>query len=268
MLQLFPQPAGLSEKYSNNADATLASDLEARSYQPALNFQKDSATSMSMKQREDSGSDSSPPPDTTPDETVSIPFTKNEISSENLASTIDSVGDGIVGLFKKGEKVIEKIDGDTGEMVVKYIRREAYVNAVLAIWLSAFLKNTVSNIKSSLSNNEYSKIEPEFIERLEELQPAFSTWSRIAVEYTTKILNEEGTVIENVKYIRTAFYSASSVCLWIFSELQIQLLKFKAGLILGGYLAKIVTSIEKFNKRQLGEYRDEILKALGDKSSQ
>ncbi|KAH6589004.1 hypothetical protein BASA50_010332, partial [Batrachochytrium salamandrivorans] len=29
-----PQPAGLSEKHSNNADATLASGLEARSYQP------------------------------------------------------------------------------------------------------------------------------------------------------------------------------------------------------------------------------------------
>ncbi|KAH6595393.1 hypothetical protein BASA50_005911 [Batrachochytrium salamandrivorans] len=49
-----PQPAGLSEKYSNNADATLASGLEARSYQPGLNSQKDSATLVSLKRRDDS----------------------------------------------------------------------------------------------------------------------------------------------------------------------------------------------------------------------
>ncbi|KAH6566229.1 hypothetical protein BASA62_006826 [Batrachochytrium salamandrivorans] len=49
-----PQPAGQSEKYSNNADATLASGLEARSYQPGLNSQKDSATLVSLKRRDDS----------------------------------------------------------------------------------------------------------------------------------------------------------------------------------------------------------------------
>ncbi|KAH9264119.1 hypothetical protein BASA83_012428 [Batrachochytrium salamandrivorans] len=66
MLQPFPQPAGLSEKYSNNVDATLASDLEARSYQPGSNSYKDSATLVSLKRRGNyEGSDpspSSPPP--------------------------------------------------------------------------------------------------------------------------------------------------------------------------------------------------------------
>ncbi|KAH9264522.1 hypothetical protein BASA83_011993 [Batrachochytrium salamandrivorans] len=35
-----PQPAGLSEKYSNGVDITLASILEARSYQPVSNTQE------------------------------------------------------------------------------------------------------------------------------------------------------------------------------------------------------------------------------------
>ncbi|KAH6590732.1 hypothetical protein BASA61_005153 [Batrachochytrium salamandrivorans] len=34
-----PQPAELSDKYSSNVDITLASGLEARSYQPELNSQ-------------------------------------------------------------------------------------------------------------------------------------------------------------------------------------------------------------------------------------
>ncbi|KAH9250041.1 hypothetical protein BASA81_012174 [Batrachochytrium salamandrivorans] len=49
-----PQPAGLSEKHSNNVDTTLTSGLEARSYQPGLNSYKESVTLMSLKRRADS----------------------------------------------------------------------------------------------------------------------------------------------------------------------------------------------------------------------
>ncbi|KAH6583737.1 hypothetical protein BASA60_001304 [Batrachochytrium salamandrivorans] len=49
-----PQPAGLSEKYSNNVDTNLASGLEARSYQPGLNSQKNSATLTLLKRQDDS----------------------------------------------------------------------------------------------------------------------------------------------------------------------------------------------------------------------
>ncbi|KAH6570170.1 hypothetical protein BASA62_004466 [Batrachochytrium salamandrivorans] len=49
-----PQPAELSEKYLNNVNVNLASGLEARSYQPAFNSQKGSATLVSLKRRDDS----------------------------------------------------------------------------------------------------------------------------------------------------------------------------------------------------------------------
>ncbi|KAH6565898.1 hypothetical protein BASA60_009757 [Batrachochytrium salamandrivorans] len=50
-----PQPAGsYLKQYSNNVDATLASGLEARSYQPGLNSYKESATLVSLKRRDDS----------------------------------------------------------------------------------------------------------------------------------------------------------------------------------------------------------------------
>ncbi|KAH6563422.1 hypothetical protein BASA62_008516 [Batrachochytrium salamandrivorans] len=49
-----PQPAELSEKYSNSVDTTLASGLEARSYQPGLNSYKDSPTLISLERRDDS----------------------------------------------------------------------------------------------------------------------------------------------------------------------------------------------------------------------
>ncbi|KAH6566211.1 hypothetical protein BASA50_007142 [Batrachochytrium salamandrivorans] len=49
-----PQPAELSEQYLDNVDTTLASGLEARSYQPVLNSYRESATLVSLKRRDDS----------------------------------------------------------------------------------------------------------------------------------------------------------------------------------------------------------------------
>ncbi|KAH9273275.1 hypothetical protein BASA83_004266 [Batrachochytrium salamandrivorans] len=49
-----PQPAELSEKYSNDVDTNSAFGLEARSYQPVLNSYKDSATSVLLKRQDDS----------------------------------------------------------------------------------------------------------------------------------------------------------------------------------------------------------------------
>ncbi|KAH9255845.1 hypothetical protein BASA81_006019 [Batrachochytrium salamandrivorans] len=98
-----PQPAGLSEKYSNSADTNLASGLEARSYQPALNPQQDSVTSMLLKRQDDSEgysgddgeSDPSSPPVPTSDgivRKIDGAF-KVEIGSLDLSSTIDEIGD-------------------------------------------------------------------------------------------------------------------------------------------------------------------------------
>ncbi|KAH6582591.1 hypothetical protein BASA60_001836 [Batrachochytrium salamandrivorans] len=54
MLQPSPSQQGLSGKYSNNADTNLAFGLEARSYQPVLNSQRDSATFVLLKRQDDS----------------------------------------------------------------------------------------------------------------------------------------------------------------------------------------------------------------------
>ncbi|KAH6564689.1 hypothetical protein BASA60_010241 [Batrachochytrium salamandrivorans] len=107
-----PQPAGLFEKYSNDVDTNSASGLEARSYQPGLNSHKDSATLVSLKRRDDSdgssgensGSDSFLPSTSGPNEPFKSPFTDSNVSSMNLASTIDNVGDGVLNLYKDGEK--------------------------------------------------------------------------------------------------------------------------------------------------------------------
>ncbi|KAH9248930.1 hypothetical protein BASA81_013387 [Batrachochytrium salamandrivorans] len=209
-----PQPAGLSEKYSNNVDTNLVSGLEARSYQPVLNSYKESATLMSLERRANSGSDSSPPPVTAPENRFMDDFDGRDIFdmgifSEVLASTISEVGDGSTGVFKKGELAIQKIGGDAGDLVAKYIRREAYVNVALLLWSYFQIATVLSTIKSGLGDGQYSKIEPNLVAKIVELKNTLEAGLNAAVDATTKILNEEGTVIENVEKISTSFYSAN-----------------------------------------------------------
>ncbi|KAH9244024.1 hypothetical protein BASA81_018608 [Batrachochytrium salamandrivorans] len=53
-----PQPAELSETYSNGVDITLASLFETRSYQPVLNTREDPVALMSLERRANSGGNS------------------------------------------------------------------------------------------------------------------------------------------------------------------------------------------------------------------
>ncbi|KAH9271118.1 hypothetical protein BASA83_006660 [Batrachochytrium salamandrivorans] len=200
-----PQPAGLSEKYSNNVDTTLASGLEARSYQPGLNSPKNSATLTLLKRRddsegsseEDSGSDSSPPPDTTPNDSEessgedsesdpSFPstsgpnktfgsyFSNSDVSSVNLASTINRVKDDAYIFFKDGELAADKIGDPVRDMVASYFRRYAYVTAALSQWVHISVDGIVDLIKSSLGEDEHSKEEPDLTEKIKKLEVKFN----------------------------------------------------------------------------------------------
>ncbi|KAH9250618.1 hypothetical protein BASA81_011602 [Batrachochytrium salamandrivorans] len=193
---------------------------------PVLNSQKDSATLTLLKRQDDS--EESPSPDTTPVETDdSYPFNDDNTSSENLASTISKVGDGNASLFKEGDSIAKKIGGDVGDLVARYIRREIYVNVALKAWLSSSLNNVLSTIKSGLGDDQYSKIEPGLVAKLDELKITFNALLNAAIHTTTKILTDDSSVIENVKNLSTSFYSASSACTEIFSELKVQLLRFE-----------------------------------------
>ncbi|KAH6592248.1 hypothetical protein BASA50_008166, partial [Batrachochytrium salamandrivorans] len=158
-----PQPAELSGKYSNSADANLMSGLEARSYQPALNSYKESAILVSLKRRANGGSGSSLSSTSSSNEKFSSGFTDGEISSKNLASTIDKVGDNVPIFFKDGEKAAKKIGGRAGDLVEKYFKRNSYVSAALTQWLYTSLSKILHFIEASLGKDKYSKIESELL---------------------------------------------------------------------------------------------------------
>ncbi|KAH6578927.1 hypothetical protein BASA60_003464 [Batrachochytrium salamandrivorans] len=141
-----PQPAGLSEKYSNNVDTNSASGLEARSYQPELNSRKDSATLMT------------------------------ETTTVNISATIDNVGDdGVPKMLAEGGEILEiyvagvkagaRMGGDVGALLTRYLRRAQYVALALDRWREFEGNNVYGTIKSVLGEDEYSRISQLVIRR-------------------------------------------------------------------------------------------------------
>ncbi|KAH6570781.1 hypothetical protein BASA61_006036 [Batrachochytrium salamandrivorans] len=253
-----PQPAGLSEKYSNSADTNLASGLEARSYQPGSNSYKDSATLVSLKRRnapaglvrDDSGPDPSPPPETTPDEPFIDPLTDDAVSSENLASTIDNVGDGVVDFFREGEKLEQKIGGLVGKMVARYLRRHVYVNVALRRWAQESVFRILRTIKASLGDEEYSKIEPELTKTSQELSAEFKAGLNEIVDDTEKILKDDGPTVDNLQDIDISFDITLESRMKILSKLKTLLGGVASGKTLEGQLAGIIESVSKFTTDQ------------------
>ncbi|KAH6582543.1 hypothetical protein BASA61_008442 [Batrachochytrium salamandrivorans] len=151
---------------------------------------------MSLKRRDDSegssgddsGSDSFLPSTSDPNEPFKSPFTDSNVSSMNLSSTIDNVGDGNANLYKDGEKVRQKISGPAGDIVTKYIRKNAYVNVALRHWVHESVPGILEKIKSLWGDIEYPRLEPDLTEAMKKWEDEFRAGLNAIVDATTNIL--------------------------------------------------------------------------------
>ncbi|KAH9244468.1 hypothetical protein BASA81_018137 [Batrachochytrium salamandrivorans] len=256
-----PQPEELSEKYSNNANTNSASGLEARSYQPGSNSHKDLATLVSLKRRGNSGSGSSSPPDTTPNETDSDPFSEENVSSENLASTIDKVGDGIADIYPDGEKVRQKISGPVGDMMARYLIRDVYVDIALGQWEHYSVPNIVYFIESDLNDDEYSKVGPYLAKARKSLENRVNTESMRILDATSNILKDVGSDIDNFETIHDSADLILHSSIALLFKLAHLLMELGTSETLQGSLFGINASISRFRKEQQKSY-NEIMEKL------
>ncbi|KAH6573656.1 hypothetical protein BASA62_002831 [Batrachochytrium salamandrivorans] len=205
-----PQPAGLSEQYSNSVDINLASILKARSYQPVLDTREDSATSMLLERRADSDGASGgknsfgipPLSDLSHDEAgklIDSLFKKDAFSFENIASTIENVGDGIAELSENGEKVKTKIVGSAGDLLALYLRKATYVIVSLTVSAGSGLNATVSFIESITTPAELSKVFLAFIGTFTESMSKAATKEAESNNSIVNILKDTGTVLWDVE---------------------------------------------------------------------
>ncbi|KAH6564795.1 hypothetical protein BASA62_007680 [Batrachochytrium salamandrivorans] len=264
-----PQPAGKSEKYSNNVDTNLASGLEARSYQPVLNSYKDSATLTSLKRRdssegsaeEDSGVGFFILSTSNLEEEIKKAFTDDDVSTENISSTIDRVGDGIPEISVNGELAGKRITGTLGDMVARYLRRAQYVNIALDRWTKLDEYNSFRVIESGLSEDEYSKIKPFILKSGVELLRNVEEMTRAANRDIFNISGDVSTLADDLGAINIVFMHSLEYYNEFFEKLRSVLGKFPAGQTLYGYLSNAEKSIDKFDADQYQIY-EEILDKL------
>ncbi|KAH6591335.1 hypothetical protein BASA50_008779 [Batrachochytrium salamandrivorans] len=252
-----PQPAGLSEKYSNNVDSNSASGLEARSYQPGFNSQGDSATLMLLKRQDNSGSGQPPRPASfrgaAPNRLYN-PFDRTETTSANISTTIDNVGgDGvpkmlageeeIPEIFAAGVKAGTRMGGNAGALLTRYLRRAQYVALALNRWRELDGRNVYGTIRSVLGEGEYSRLSRPVIRRDIDLNDVIQ--DKIS-EALRESFNNRVLLLENLKSV---------------------LENRPAGQTLYGYLSKARVSLDKFIADQKSLY-DEIINELKAAPSQ
>ncbi|KAH6576735.1 hypothetical protein BASA60_004369 [Batrachochytrium salamandrivorans] len=264
-----PQPAELSEKHSNSVDITLASGLEARSYQPELNSHKDSATLVSLKRRDGSGGNGggsgplSPPLLTYEDiqDIIASFFKDSDLTSANISSTIDRVKDGIVSFYKDGEKAEKEIGGAAGRMLKRSIERAIYVIVASSGWLEKEANNILHATYIVVGAAKFDEIFQAFMTALRESRQLIDKKGREVTGAVSNILTKTGTVIENVNTIHKAFKDIFNSRIKLFTLLGSPLKDFEATKILYGYISNVVTSIGKFLTDQQ-KIHDNIIKAL------
>ncbi|KAH6591338.1 hypothetical protein BASA50_008782 [Batrachochytrium salamandrivorans] len=276
-----PQPAELSEKYSNNADSNLASGLEARSYQPGFNSQGDSATLMLLKRQDNSGSGSSLPSASfngaAPNRLYN-PFDRTETTSANISTTIDNVGsDGVPKILAEGEETPEiyaagvkagaRMGGNAGNLLTRYLRRAQYVALALNRWRELDGRNVFSIIRSVLGDDEDSKLSRPVIRRDRDLNDVVQDK---VIEADTAVSNVErsiGTHTENMEKISEALRESFNNRVLLLENLKSVLENHPAGQTLYGYLSKARLSLDKFVADQKSLY-DEIINELKAAPSQ
>ncbi|KAH9264789.1 hypothetical protein BASA83_011689 [Batrachochytrium salamandrivorans] len=276
-----PQPAELSEKYSNNADSNLASGLEARSYQPELNSRKDSATLVLLKRQDNSGSGSSLPSASfrgaAPNRLYN-PFDRTETTSANISTTIDNVGsDGVPKMLAGEEEIPEifaagvragaRMGGNAGNLLTRYLRRAQYVALALNRWRELDGRNVYGTIRSVLGEDEYSRLSRPVIRKDIDLNDVIQDK---VIEADTAVSNVErstGTHTENMEKISEALRESFNNRVLLLENLKSILENRPAGQTLYGYLSKARLSLDKFVADQKSLY-DEIINELKAAPSQ
>ncbi|KAH6576172.1 hypothetical protein BASA60_004640 [Batrachochytrium salamandrivorans] len=225
-----PQPAGLSEKYSNSADTTLASSLEARSYQPRIKLPKG--------------------------------LGYFDVAVATRPSTIDKFGNGVYHLFDNGERARKKIGEFAGEALERYLSRFVYVIIALGEWMKREQSTIFDTIKSALGDEQYYKIIKDFVN----LSAALTAGSSRKEDNASKIILDiiertDNDVFDDAREIGILFKEAFDNRITLFKMLKFLLKDAEVSKTLHENMSAMITSLGNFLADQKKTH-DAIMKEL------
>ncbi|KAH6587141.1 hypothetical protein BASA82_000382 [Batrachochytrium salamandrivorans] len=252
-----PQPAGLSEKYSNDVDTNSASGLEARSYQPESNSHKDSATLVSLKRRGNSGSGSSPSSPSDPQnlvfETVS-PFGKAQYSALLLFEVVKAFGTDLGDAPKNVKAAGAALSESTGKLLVDYVQRSLQAADSLNNWVKDAEKNLFAAIKVDFGNKGYSKIKPFLDDASDKLKADVSYNLQQVTAALSNIEKKIDSAKLEVDAVQQAFGRVFKDYQFYIKTLRPYLNKSASGQDTNTYLSQGVEVLDKFSLKQEALY--------------
>ncbi|KAH9250355.1 hypothetical protein BASA81_011834 [Batrachochytrium salamandrivorans] len=142
----------------------------------------------------------------------------------------------ILFFFKDGELAENKVGGTIGKAMGKYLRRATYVSTALRNWSHKVAPDIVEFIKSSLGDEEYSKVGPDWLKTSRQLGFDFDKEVDEVIAATKNILEDVDFVIENIHRIRKSFQRTFDNRQRFILNLRELLGKFGAGKTIQGYL--------------------------------
>ncbi|KAH6601814.1 hypothetical protein BASA61_001707 [Batrachochytrium salamandrivorans] len=194
-------------------------------------------------------------------------FKKDAFSFENIASTIENVGDGIAELSENGEKVKTKIVGSAGDLLALYLRKATYVIVSLTVSAGSGLNATVSFIESITTPAELSKVFLAFIGTFTESMSKAATKEAESNNSIVNILKDTGTVLWDVEDAIESLLEAVNILVKLFDAIKALMSKSKSGKTIYDDISNMMESLAKFTEEQ-ERLRDEIITALEDESFQ
>ncbi|KAH6593020.1 hypothetical protein BASA50_007653 [Batrachochytrium salamandrivorans] len=262
-----PQPAGLSEKYSNSVDTTLASGLEARSYQPGLNSQKNSATLTLLKRQDDSeespedGSEDDSEDGSEDGSEEESPLEEAESDLWLLSSIVDQA---TVGGSKVPENVKAAgaaVGGDAEKALVKYLDRVLHVSEELEKWVEVSGDNLDTVIKSGLSDEEYANVEPSLKEAKDKLTADVSDNLQQVNAALSVIAETPGSAKQEMETVHAALGRVFDAYKVYFEVLNSQMGRVEASEAIQEHFSEASASFVEFASRRQGLY-DEVAQKL------
>ncbi|KAH9270892.1 hypothetical protein BASA83_006845 [Batrachochytrium salamandrivorans] len=168
----------------------------------------------------DSGSGSSPSPDTTPEKKFSLPFTEEDSG--------------------------QRLRGDAGDLLAKYLRRALYVNTALRNWADNFVPGILLTVKSGSTEKRYFKAGPRLIKSIRRYNIVINRRQNRLLGATSNLADDVGSVTENLKAIKGLSDSVILCYIGILFGLRVEMLRVADSVTLDGHLTDINDSIKDF----------------------
>ncbi|KAH9269697.1 hypothetical protein BASA83_008169 [Batrachochytrium salamandrivorans] len=240
-----PQPAGLSEKYSNSNSATLT----------LLKRQDDSEESPEDGSEDDSEDGSE---DGSEEES---PLEEAESDLWLLSSIVDQA---TVGGSKVPENVKAAgaaVGGDAEKALVKYLDRVLHVSEELEKWVEVSGDNLDTVIKSGLSDEEYANVEPSLKEAKDKLTADVSDNLQQVNAALSVIAETPGSAKQEMETVHAALGRVFDAYKVYFEVLNSQMGRVEASEAIQEHFSEASASFVEFASRRQGLY-DEVAQKL------